>query len=67
MLTIAELERLSASTIGQEAYFDELHDFYEEEFKLVREKILHLEAPKAIINIAKTMRVARFRDPKVIS
>lgn len=66
MLTIAQLEQRSCSTIGLEAYFDELHDFYEEEFGLVKEKLLHLEAPKAILNIAKTMRVARYREPKVL-
>ena len=49
LLTTAQIEYQSASVIGQEAYFDELHEFYEQEFKLIKEKLIHLESTKALL------------------
>lgn len=37
------------------------------EYSLAKEKIMDIQAPKALFNITNSMRVARYRDAKIVN
>ena len=67
LAAVADLEKRSCGVIGQEAYFDDLHDYYFSEVAFVRGKVLDIESPKALVQIGRALRAARWRDSKLLS
>ena len=57
---ISKLERNTCNLI-QTAYLDEVEDLYTSNFEyLLKELLMHLESPKACIQILDTLRIASF-------
>eukprot|EP00347_Sterkiella_histriomuscorum_P011150 403373570 len=62
---IAKIEQKSSST-HLTPYFDELHDFYSSEYDFLKEKSLHLESVKAILNLSKALKISRYFDEQLL-
>ena len=48
------------------AFLDEIDTFYKSEFAFLKEKTLHLESPKAVVQLAQALKIARFEDLKML-
>jgi len=38
-----------------------------QEYEFVKQKVLDIQSPKSVLSIANSMRVSRYKDPKVLN
>lgn len=63
---IALLEQKSSNTLQQVPYYDEMQDFYSQEFDFVKTKVLDIQSPKALQQVNSSLKISRYKDVKLM-